>query len=232
MARSTPQDNRNSRTRGGPRSGDAGSDHGAVRMSVSIAGVLSSMAKGLSEQASAGTTGGRLAVVESAAQAARDAASCYWYLINTSGVDRAAHLCHSGLRHAETAEHRLERLPAPAPADQRATAEDERWIYLHAELDAPYLARAAALAQELLDAAYPDPARREAATLALHAARDLLNFAFTATAHDGADPQQLSAGRCHLEKLRDLLHSLGAVPTADWRNSANPAPTEQTGTGE
>jgi hypothetical protein len=200
-------------------------------MSVSIAGVLSSMAKGLSEQAAAGKTSGRLAVVESVAQAARDAATCYWYLIQKSGVNRAAHLCHSGLRHAETAEHRLERLPAPASADQRAMAEDERWIDLHAELDAPYLARAAALAQELLDAAYPDPARREAAALALHAARDLLNFAFTATAHDGADPRQLSAGRSRLEKLRDLLHSLGAVPAADWRNSAPAAPAEQTGTG-
>lgn len=201
MARSVQYDNSNCRTRGGPRSGDAGSDHGVVRMSVSIAGVISSMAKGLSEQAAAGTTSGRLAVVESGAQAARDAATCYWYLIDTSGVDRAAHLCHSGLRHAETAEHRLERLPAPASADQRATAEDERWIDLHAGLDARYLARAAALAQELLEAAYPDPARREAATLALHAARDLLN-------------------------------SLGAVPTANWRNSASSTSTEQTGTGE
>ena len=232
MARSAQHDNRNSRTRGGPRSGDTGSDHGAVRMSVSIAGVLSSMAKGLSEQAAAGTASGRLAVVASAAQAARDAATCYWYLIHKSGVDRAAHLCHSGLRHAETAERRLERLPAPARADQRAMAADERWIALHAELDAPYLARAAALAQELLDAAYPDPARREAAALALHAARDLLTYALTATAQEGADPQQLSAGRCRLEKLRDLLHSLGAVPAADWRNSAHSEPTEQTGTGE
>lgn len=232
MARSAQHDNRNSKARGGPRSGDAGSDLGAVRMSVSIAGVISSMAKGLSEQAAAGKNSGRLAVLASAAQAARDAATSYWYLINTSGVDRAAHLRHSGLRHAETAEHRLERLPALTPAGQRAATADERWIALHDTLDGPYLARAAGQAQELLEAAYPEPARREAATLALYAARDLLTYALTVTAHDGADPRQLSAGRARLEELRDLLRSLGAVPTADWRNSAHSVPTEQTGTGE
>lgn len=231
MARSTLHDNRNSKTRGGPRGGDPGSEHGAVRMSVAIAGVLGAMAKGLAEQAAAEKISGRLAVVESAALAARDAASCYWYLITASGVDRAAYLCHSGLRHAETAEQRLTRLPAPASADNDAT-DGERWIALHAELDAPYLARASEQAQQLLEAAYPNPARREAATLALHAARDLLAHALTATTRDAVSPQQLSAGISRLEALRALLRSLGAVPTADRRNSAQTAPTGQTGTGE
>jgi hypothetical protein len=49
MTRSARHDNRNSKARGGPRSGDAGSDRGAVLMSISIAGVLNLMAKGLAE---------------------------------------------------------------------------------------------------------------------------------------------------------------------------------------
>jgi hypothetical protein len=232
MTRSTRHDNRNSKARGGPRSGDAGSDRGAVLMSISIAGVLSSMAKGLAEQASADKAGGHLAVVASAAQAARDAATCYWYLISTSGTDHAAHLCQGGLRHAETAEHRLERLSAPAPAHQRAAAGEGQWIALHAELDTPYLIQATDQAQELLDAAYPDPARRRAAALALQAARDLLTYALTVTTHSGADPQQLAAGRSHLVNLRSLLRSLGAEPAADWRQRANSAPIAQTGAGE
>jgi hypothetical protein len=231
MAQRAPDGHRNNKARGGPRSGDPGSDRAAVLMSVSIAGVLGSMAKGVSEQAASGQSNGPLTVVEAEARAARDAASCYWYLVAASGVDRAAHLCESGLRHAGTAEHKLKHLPTPAlPVMGAAQIADEQWIALHAELDAPYLAKAVARAHDLLEAAYPHPARREAAALALHAARDLLTCALTLNAQHGAGAKELADGHSHLENLRDLLHALGAVPAADSTNPGPPAPTGQAGT--